>query len=60
MLQVVAEALVYEVPRALGWVLLKVVTLGRYRHAHQDDWITEAAVGFGAFAGVTWLCARWL
>lgn len=60
MLQIVGEAVVYEVPRALGWVLLKVVTLGRYRRTHQEDWFAEGAVGFGTFAGVTWLCARWL
>ena len=31
MLETLAELTIYEVPRFFGWVLLKLVTLGRYK-----------------------------
>jgi hypothetical protein len=64
MFQFLAEVALYEVPRVLGWALLRVVTLGRYRRrTHPEGWstgaeIVEPVVGFSLLAGVTWLSMR--
>lgn len=60
MLQLLAEVAIYEVPRAFGWALLKVVTLGRYRRRDPEEWFTEGTVGFASLAGLTWLSVHWL
>jgi hypothetical protein len=46
----IIEIFFESVPRALGWAVLKVVSLGRYRGFGPTDVVVEGAVGLGAFA----------
>lgn len=43
------------VPRTIGWAVLKVATLGRYRGFRQHDLLLEGGVGLLAIAGACWL-----
>jgi hypothetical protein len=45
MLQAIVEAVIEEVPRAIGWAVLKAVTVGRYRSLRDKDLVLEGAVG---------------
>jgi hypothetical protein len=47
MLQAIVEAVIEEVPRAIGWAVLKAVTVGRYRGLREKDLVVEGAVGLG-------------
>ncbi len=45
MIEVIVESVVEFVPRAIGWSVLKLVTLGRYRGFRDEDRLVEGAVG---------------
>jgi hypothetical protein len=60
MIDGLAEGLLEIVPRAIGWAVLKVVTLGRYRGFQKEDLLLEGGVGLLAIAGATWLAYRLL
>lgn len=44
-----------EVIRLLGYLTLRVVTLGRYRGGRSSDRLPEGAIGFAVVAGLFWL-----
>jgi hypothetical protein len=48
--QLIIEEIVAFVPRALGWLTLKLVTLGRYRGFGKDDLLLEGGIGLAAIA----------
>lgn len=58
-MQLIIETLVEFVPRATGWVALKVLTLGRYRGWGRDDLLTEGAVGLVVITGVCLAVYGW-
>jgi hypothetical protein len=60
MLQFLMENVLLEGVRAVGVVLLKVVTLGRYTSDRPTDWATEGFVGFAIIGAATWMVIRWL
>lgn len=55
-MQAIVEAIVEFVPRATGWAVLKLVTLGRYRGFGQNDLLLEGGVGLATIAliGTVW------
>jgi hypothetical protein len=54
--QLLIEAIVEFVPRATGWAVLKLVTLGRYRGWGRDDLLLEGGIGL---ATIALLCLVW-
>jgi len=48
MLLAIVEVVILEVPRFIGWAVLKAVTFGRYRGLREADQILEGAVGLAA------------
>ena len=47
MLLAIVEGVIYEVPRIIGWAVMKAVTMGRYRGFRDADMVVEGAVGLG-------------
>ncbi len=54
MIEAIVEGVVELVPRAVGWSVLKLVTLGRYRGFRDEDRLVEGAVGLVTIAAVCW------
>ena len=46
------QGIIEELIRWLGYVALKVLTLGRYRRGRNSDGLAEGAVGFGVVVGI--------
>jgi hypothetical protein len=59
MLQVIVEGMLYEVPRVVGWAVLKLITLGRYRGSGPEDILVEGGIGLAAILGVSLAAYRW-
>jgi hypothetical protein len=56
----IIETLLDLVLRSIGWAVLKIVTLGRYRGWGRDDLLVEGAVGLSAIALAIYLAyASW-
>jgi hypothetical protein len=53
MAEIIGEVVEF-VPRAVGWIVLKLVTFGRYRGFRTDDLLVEGGVGLATIAA---LCA---
>ena len=45
------QLLIEESIRGLGWIALKLATLGRYRGGREQDRLSEGAIGFGIVVG---------
>ena len=60
MLQLLMEGVLLEAVRAVGLLLLKAVTLGRYKSKRPADWATEGFLGVATVFAATWLVIRWL
>ena len=58
MLQGIVEMLILEVPRGVGWAVLKVVTLGQYRGFRDGDVLVEGSLGLVTMASC-FLVYRW-
>lgn len=41
------QGIIEEIVRWIGWVALKVLTLGRYRGGEASDAVAEGGVGLG-------------
>jgi hypothetical protein len=52
MLQFIAEAIIDTGLQAVGWAVMKGITLGRYRGFQPEDILLEGTVGFGVLAAV--------
>lgn len=59
MLQGIVEMLILEAPRGVGWAVLKVVTLGRYRGFRDGDVLVEGSLGLVTIAASCFLVYRW-
>jgi len=46
--------------QAVGWAVLKVVTLGRYQGFRADDLLPEGALGFATVLAVGYALYRWV
>ena len=51
--------LILEAPRGVGWAVLKVVTLGRYRGFRDGDVLVEGSLGLVTIAACCFLVYRW-
>jgi hypothetical protein len=58
-MQLLIEAIIEFVPRAIGWAVLKLVTLGRYRGWGHDDLLLEGGVGLVVIAGISLAVFAW-
>lgn len=58
-MQAIIEGIVEFVPRAVGWAVLKLVTLGRYRGFRQEDLLVEGGIGLAAIAGLCFVAYAW-
>jgi hypothetical protein len=56
MVQELLEVLI----RGVGWTVLKVVTLGRYRSAGRDALLFEGAIGLVAVGALLWATYAWM
>jgi hypothetical protein len=45
------QRLIEDGIRGLGWIALKLVTLGHYRGGREQDRLSEGAVGLGIIVG---------
>ena len=52
MLTAIVESAIEYGPRLLGLVVLKALTLGRYRRSGRDVAVVEGAAGFAAVAAI--------
>lgn len=59
MLHGILEVLILEAPRGVGWAVLKVVTLGRYRGFRDGDVLVEGSLGLVTIAASCFLVYRW-
>jgi len=50
---------VLEAPRGVGWAVLKVVTLVRYRGFRDGDVLVEGSLGLVTIAASCFLVYRW-
>jgi hypothetical protein len=50
---------ILEAPRGVGWAVLKVVTLGRYRGFRDGDVLVEGLLGLVTIAASCFLVYRW-
>ena len=46
--------------QAIGWGVMKVITLGRYRGFRPEDMLFEGALGLGTLFVVGYVAYRWL
>lgn len=53
------QDLIETLVRSIGWLLLKIVTFGRYRNDRASDAVVEAAVGLVSIGAVMWLAYTW-
>ena len=52
MLQIIVEAILESGLQAIGWAVLKGVTLGRYRGFQSKDMLREGAIGLAVVAAL--------
>lgn len=45
--------------RFVGWLVLKILTLGRYRSRGQGDLLVEGGVGLGSMTLLFWVAYTW-
>jgi len=60
MIQLIGEFIIENGFQALGWAVLKAVTLGRYQGFTPDDMLREGALGLGTVLAVGYSIYRWL
>jgi hypothetical protein len=60
MIQSIIEITIEYGFQAVGWALLKTVTLGRYRGFTSDDMLREGALGLVTVLAVGYWFYRWL
>ena len=58
MLQSIVETIIEGGRQAIGWAVLKTVTLGRYRGFRPQDALREGAVGLAALAAAGYYVYR--
>ena len=59
MLQTVVEIIIEYGFQSVGWAVLKVVSLGRYKGFTSDDLLSEGALGFMTVLAVGYGIYRW-
>jgi hypothetical protein len=59
MLEAIADGIIQDGIRGLGWTVLKVLTLGRYKSS-DSAWLLEGAVGLALVAGAAFATISWL
>ena len=60
MLQAIIEGIIEVGFRTLGWGVLKLITLGRYRGFEANDLAREGAVGLATVLAVGYGLYRWI
>jgi hypothetical protein len=48
-----------DLVRGLGWVILKILSFGRYASTGTGAELFEGTVGLLTLAGITWVGYRW-
>ena len=59
-LEDVVRILIEDGIRAVGIVVLKIVTFGRYRSEGQSTWLVEGGVGLLVIAAILAAVLRWM
>jgi hypothetical protein len=59
MIQAIVETIVEYGFQGVGWAVLKVVTLGRYRGFESDDMLREGALGLLTVLAAGYAIYRW-
>ena len=60
MLDTVAWVVIDSGLQAIGWAVLKVITLGRYRSVQPDNMLFEGALGLATVFIAGYVVYRWL
>jgi len=60
MIQAIIEAIIEYGFQSVGWAVMKIVTLGRYRGFKSDDMLTEGALGVATVLAVGYATYRWV
>lgn len=60
MIQFIVEVIIEHGFQALGWAVLKVVTLGRYQGFTPDDMLREGALGLATVLAAGYAIYRWI
>jgi hypothetical protein len=60
MIQAIIEAIIQYGFQSVGWAVMKIVTLGRYRGFNSDDMLSEGALGFATILLVGYGTYRWV
>ena len=60
MLQGLMEVVIEGALQAIGWGVMKAVTLGRYRGFRPEDILFEGAVGLATVFAIGYAAYRWL
>jgi len=53
------QDIIESVVRFAGWLVLKAVTLGRYRSRGRQDLLVEGGAGLAVIAALVWVAYRW-
>lgn len=59
MIQAIIEFIIEYAFQSVGWAVLTIVTLGRYRGFTPDDMLREGALGLATFLAVGYAIYRW-
>ena len=60
MLELLAGIIIDNVLQSVGWAVLKVVSLGRYRGFQPEDVVLEATLGFITLSVAAYGIYRWM
>jgi len=60
MIQGIIEVIIEYGFQSVGWAVMKIVTLGRYRGFKSDDMLTEGALGLATVLAVGYATYRWV
>ena len=59
MIQSIIQVIIESGFQAVGWAVLKIVTLGRYQGFTSDDMVGEGALGLATVLAVGYAIYRW-
>ena len=60
MIQLLIEAIIENGFQAIGWIVLKVVTIGRYQGFEPKDMLREGGVGLATVLAAGFGLYRWV
>jgi hypothetical protein len=60
MIQGIVEVIIEYGFQSVGWAVMKIVTLGRYRGFKSDDMLREGALGLATVLAVGYAIYRWV